>query len=86
MEHLGDVLEDAAASTFASHFADGTAPVDVDEIGLLLFDYFEALEEFAFVGTEDLDAEGALGRGEAHLAVGLFGFAVEGLRGNELSD
>lgn len=86
VEHLGDVLEDAGACAFAGHFADGAAPVDVDEVGLLLFDYFEALEELAFVGAEDLNTEGALSRGETHLAVGLFGLAVEGFGGDELGD
>ena len=86
LQHFGDVLQDTAASTFACHLADGTAPVDVDEVGLLLFHDVETLDEFIFVGTEYLDADGVLLRGEKHLATALLGIAVEGFGGDELGD
>ena len=86
MQHLGNVAEDATAGTFASHLADGTAPVDVDEVGLLLLHDVEALDKFLFIGTEYLDADGVLCRGEEHLATAFLGIAVKGLRGDELGD
>ena len=86
LEHLGYVLQDAAASAFASHLADRAAPVDVDEVGLLLLHNVETLQQFLLVGTEYLDADGVLGRGEAHLAKAFLGIAVQGFRGYELGD
>ena len=86
MQHFGQVLEDAAAGPFAGHLADGAAPVDVDEVGLLGFHNVDTSHQFLLVGPEDLYAYGVLRGGETHLAIALFGLAVEGFGGDELGD
>ena len=86
VQHLGNVAEDAAAGSFACHLADGATPVDVDEVGLLLLHDVEALDEFILVGTEYLDADGVLLRGEEHFAAALLGIAVESFGSDELGD
>ena len=85
-EHLGYVLQYAAARPFASHLAHRAAPVDVDKVGLTRLHYVEALQQFVLVGTEYLYAYGVLLGGETHFAVALFGFAVQGLGGDEFGD
>lgn len=85
-DHFGDIVEDAAAGAFASDFADGATPVDVDEIGLLRFHDFEASKELVLIGAEDLDTEWALRVVETHFAETFFGFAVERFGSDELGD
>ena len=83
-QHLGNILQDAAAGTAARHLAHGASPVDVHKVGLGTLHHLEAAQQLLLVGAENLYADGTLSVREAHLAQALLGIAVQGLGGDEL--
>ena len=62
------VLQERCTGAGLRHLADGTAEVDVDDVGAGVLDHASGLRHHARLGAEDLHCEGALVATDAKVA------------------
>lgn len=83
--HSGHILQHGGAGAFAHHFLDGTAEIDIDQVGLYGVDYPGTHGHCLFVSTKDLDAERTLIFKKVQLCPAFNGITDQSLAGNEFA-
>jgi hypothetical protein len=95
LEHFWYIFEQTCTCSFARYFLDRTAEIDIDEIGMSLFDYTRSIRHTLGVTSVDLDSYGSLGimdgefagRGRyiAHQSVGVHELRIDAIGSETLA-